>query len=96
MSKHVISNWLNESEIYDVNVDNAFDLLSSLDGGAVSNDILALGIDAFRKYSASKDSILPELKACVEKHTKLAVDTFKTIWDSDTLDDTILKRLFAV
>lgn len=89
VSKRVISNWLNESEIYDVNVDNAFDLLSSLDGGAVSNDILELGIDAFRKYSASKDSILPELKACVDTRTKLAVDTFKTIWDSDTLDDTM-------
>ena len=88
VSKHVISNWLNESEIYDVNVDNAFDLLSSLDGGAVSNDILEFDIDAFRKYSASKDLILPELKACVDKRTKLAVDTFKTIWDTDTLDDT--------
>ena len=89
VSKAVISNWLNESEIYDVNVDNAFDLLSSFDGGAISNDTLEFGIDAFCQYSASKDSILPELRVCVDKHTKLAVDTFKTIWDSGTLDNTM-------
>ena len=89
VSKPVVTKWLNESEIYGVDLDNAFDLLSSFDGGAVSDDTLEFGIDAFRKYSANKDSILPELRACVDKHTKLAVDTFKTIWDSDALDNTM-------
>jgi len=81
-----ISNWLNECEIYDVNLDNAFDLLASFEGGAVNNNILEFGLEAFRKYSASASSILPELKKCVEQHTKLAVNTFKTIWDSNTID----------
>ena len=81
-----IANWLNENEIYDVNLENAFDLLSCFDGGAVNNNTLEFGIAAFRHYSANANNILPELKKCVDRHTKLAVDTFKTIWDSNTLD----------
>lgn len=93
VSKAVIANWLNECEIYGVNLDNAFDLLASFDGGMVNNDTLEFGLDAFRKYSARATSILSELKACVDLHTKLAVNTFKTIWDSDVLDSTM--RLFV-
>ena len=71
-----IANWLNEYEIYDVNLDNAFDLLSSFDGGAVNNNTLEFGLEAFRKYSARAATILPEPKVCVDRHTKLAVNTF--------------------
>lgn len=89
VSKTIIANWLNESEIYDVNVDNAFDLLSSFAGGTVSDDTLEFGLEAFRNYSANKDSVLKELRTCVEQHTMLAVNTFKAIWDSNTLDSTM-------
>ena len=86
VSMATIANWLNESEIYDVNLENAFDLLSSFDGGVVNNNTLEFGIAAFRQYSANSKNVLPELKKCVDNHTKLAVDTFKTIWTSESLD----------
>ncbi len=89
VSKSSVSLWLNESEIYDVDVDNAFDLLSSLDGGSVVNDTLEFGIEAFRKYSANAAAVLPQLQECVDRHTKLAVNTFKIIWGTDTLDSTM-------
>lgn len=89
VSKVDIANWLNEYEIYGVNLDNAFDLLSSFDGGVINNDVLEFGLEVFRKYSASAASILPELKSCVDQHTKLAVNTFKIIWDSDMLNSTM-------
>lgn len=89
VSKPVITNWLNEYEIYNVNLDNAFDLLSSLNGGSVNNETLELDLQTFRKLSASSTSILPELKVCVDQHTKLAVNTFRSIWTSNTLDSTI-------
>ncbi len=92
VSKGVISEWLHKSEIYDVNVDNAFDLLASFDGGTVTNDTLEFGSEAFRKYSANAASILSELKECIDRHTKLAADTFKALWESDTLDP--VTRLF--
>ena len=70
VSKAAIYDWLNKSEIYDVDIDNAFDLLSSLAGGTVEKDTLEFGIEAFRKYSANAASVLPELKECVVRHTK--------------------------
>lgn len=93
VSKDVILKWLNESEIHNVNIDNAFDLLSSFNGGAVSGDVLEFGIGAFRKYSAKSETIIPELKECVDKHTILAGDVFKTLWDNNRLDSII--KLFV-
>jgi len=92
VSKSTISNWLNKYEIHGVNVDNAFDLLSSSDNGTVDNDTLEFGIDTFRKYSARATQILPLLKKCVEQHIELAATTFKKIWSDNTLDTNI--RLF--
>lgn len=90
VSKNVVSDWLHKNEIYNINVDNAFDLLSSFDGGAVNNDTLEFGIEAFRKYSANAKSLIPALKECVDCHTKVAANSFKSLWDSDDLDKTML------
>ena len=84
VSKSTISSWLNKCEIRGVNVDNAFDLLSSFDNGAVNNDTLEFGIDTFRKYSANAAQILPPLKKCVDQYIELAVNTFQKIWSDDT------------
>lgn len=93
VSKSTISSWLNKCEIRGVNVDNAFDLLSSFDNGALNNDTLEFGIDTFRKYSANVARVLPPLKKCVDQHIELAVNIFKKIWSDDTLDINI--RLFV-
>ena len=69
-----------------MNVDNAFDLLSSFDGGAAANDTLEFGLETFRNYSAHSAEILPELQSCVDRHTKLAVNIFNALWIADTLD----------
>ncbi len=89
VSKGTITDWLHKSEIYDVNVDNAFDLLSSFDGGAVTDGTLEFGINTFREYSTNAATILPELEECVNSHRKLAIDTFKALWSADTLDAAI-------
>ena len=85
VSKDTIRDWLHKSEIYDVNVDNAFDLLSSFDGGAVANDTLEFGLETFRNYSAHSAIILPELQPCVDRHTKLAVNIFNALWIDGTV-----------
>lgn len=89
ISKVDISNWLNEYEIYNVNLDNAFDLLASFEGGATNNDTLEFGIEAFRKYSASASTVLAELKKYVEQHRELAINTFDRIWDSRAIEPCI-------
>ncbi len=86
VSKLDVLRWLNEHEIHDVNVDNAFDLLSTFEGSIVNNDILEFGIKAFRKYSTEKGKIRPDLERFVNKHTRLAADEFKKLWTSNTID----------
>lgn len=90
VSKNTVSDWLHKNEIDNINVDNAFDLLSSFDGGTVNNDTLEFGIDTFRKYSANSNILIPELKECVDRHIKEAVNTFKSLWNSDVLDDAMI------
>lgn len=87
VSKRSVSDWLHKNEIYNINVDNAFDLLSSFGGGMVNNNTLEFGLEAFRKYSANSNTLIPELKECVERHIKEAVNTFQSLWNSNTLDD---------
>lgn len=94
VSKSDILECLHKDEVYDVNVDNAFDLLSSLDGGSNNNETLELGIEAFRNYSANADSLVSVLKERVDCHIKKSVNTFKTLWNSNCLND-ILKLFIA-
>lgn len=86
VSKEAVVEWLHENEIYDVNVDNAFDLLSSFDNGTVINGELNIGLNMFRKYSTNADTILTELKQYVGQHTKIAADTFKALWEENKID----------
>ena len=83
VSKRVITDWLHKSEIYNVNIDNAFDLLSSLDGRTVTNDILELEFSTFQEFSANSSTIFPELDECVKRHTEIAADTFQNLWVSN-------------
>ena len=89
VSKDAVIEWLHKNEIYNVNIDNAFDLLSSLGNGTVKNDVLELSIELFRMYSSNAASFIPELKSCQESHIKLASDTFKKLWKSIIADPTI-------
>lgn len=58
-SKQGVEEWLNENEIYGVNVENAFDLLASFNGVACSKDTLELELTMFRKYSQNAEKVAP-------------------------------------
>lgn len=92
VSKSHISEWLNESEIHNVNVDNAFDFLSNSNGEISSDGTFSLSVDTFRKY-ARKGDMLGTLKECVKRHTSLAIDKFKKLWHNNNLDNT--EKLFV-
>ena len=90
VSKGEVMKWLHENEIYNVNVNNAFDLLSLLGNGNIKNEILELNIDIFRRYSANASSYLLKLKPYQEKHIKLASDTFRKLWEDGFSDEIYL------
>lgn len=90
VSKDAIIEWLHKNEVFDVNIENAFDLLSSFGSSTVNNDILELDIQLFRMYSLNLDLLLPKLKPCLENHVRLASDIFKKLWNSSVLDSSTI------
>lgn len=92
LKKSDVKVWMINEELYDVNIDNAFDLLSSSGNGMYNNDVLELDIEYFRQYSIKSEDLLPRLIQSVELHRKLSRDTFKTIWQSEVFDD--VRKLF--
>lgn len=87
VSKSVVIEWLHQNEIYDINIDNAFDLLSTLNHGTVSNETLELDINTFRKYSMQSALIIDTLKSYLKNHINLSADKFQMLWDSDFFNE---------
>ena len=94
VSKSEILGWLRNDEVYDVNIDNAFDLLSSFDDSLINNETLELGIKVFRNYSANSDALITVLQETLDNHIRKSIDIFKSLWNSGSLDD-ILKLFIA-
>ena len=75
-----ISDWLTQNEIFGVNIENAFDLLSSNGLGKTSDEnasIFELSMDVFRKLTSNTILFVTRLHPYIKKHQKLAAITFK-------------------
>lgn len=86
VNKDTICSWLQDAEIYDVNVENAFDLLSTIGNGDFIDDTLELNIDVFRRYSVNATSMVNELQPIVNAHKILSADKFKEMWNNNFND----------
>ena len=87
VKKSDITSWMIDEELYDINVDNALDLLSTLGKSKYANDILELDIDLFRQYSSNADDLAANLSVYIKKHKRLSRDTFETLWLSGKFYD---------
>ena len=91
-----ISDWLTQNEIFGVNIENAFDLLSSNGLGKTSDEnasIFELSMDVFRKLTSNTILFVTRLHPYIKKHQKLAAITFKNLWKQNSLDST--QKLFV-
>ena len=80
--------WMTQNEVYNIDVENALDLLSSLGAGRYENETLELDINFFRKYTASAEDSLRALEPTVEKYKTLAKDRFTEMWNAGIFTDT--------
>ena len=87
VSKAEMLKWIQDKEISEVNVDNAFDLLSTIGTGKFENDTLELGIEAFRKLTATPNNLIDELKVVICAHTALSSDRFNKLWEENGIDN---------
>lgn len=86
ISKKEFKQWLQEHEIYSIDVNNAFDLMNVKKYANISNGTLSIDIDNFERLIYDSNKILSNYEEVIIKHTKKSVDTFKELWDFDRLD----------
>jgi len=87
VSKDDLSKWLYENEIYGVNIDNAFDLISASNVGTVDNTTLIIDIKEFRELASYKEKDLAEYQSIVDFHIIHGDISFSRFWEEDKFDD---------
>ena len=86
VSKFEIVEWLHEEEIRNVDIDNAFNLLSADGNGTVTHDELELSLESFRNYLSESKSLSGKLTECINRHRRLSADRFDTLWRENAFD----------
>lgn len=79
--------WMAEQEIYDVNIENGFDLLASFGKGRLSDEVLELDMDWFRSIVAESENYLAKIDSYVHNHRFLSSEQFIDQWRDGKLND---------
>jgi len=87
VNKEDIISWMIDEELHDVNVDNAFDLLSSIENSKYSNNVFELDVNFFRRFIKKCNDWISSFSGYVENHRILSKDVFISMWTSKMFDD---------
>lgn len=90
INQEKFKDWLNENEIYEVNIANSFDLFSGAHYGTrYYNSELNLEVEFFRNITSENkiNSYIAALRPIVDKHQKLSSISFKEAWENNDLAD---------
>lgn len=87
VKKYEIKNWLQDMEIYKVNIDNAFDLFKIRGNGNIINYTLELSLDMFNKCLKNEKIKDNYLLPIIQKYTILSADNFKKCWNDNSFND---------
>lgn len=87
IQKSAVDTWMIENEIYNIDVENALDLLASLGAGTYEEKTLSMDIDVFRNYTTNADDLIPTLAPIIEKYQSLSSKRFIELWDSGAFTD---------
>lgn len=86
-SKKDIIDWLQKKEIFNVDINNGFDLLTFLGNSKYENEIFELDITYFRKFSNQKDEIKDALRPIVFNHYEKVSNKFINLWQRNVFSD---------
>lgn len=86
-SKKDIIDWLQIKEIFNVDINNGFDLLSFLGNSKYENETFELDITYFRKFSNQKDEVKEVLKPIVFNHYEKVSNKFINLWQRNVFSN---------
>ncbi len=90
VEKSVISKWLIDNEIYNININNGFDLLSTIKSSRIIDENLELDIECFRELVSSSESLKKPIELAMKRHQQLSSEAFLTTWNNREFDDIIM------
>ena len=86
-SKKDIIDWLQKKEIFNVDINNGFDLLTFLGNSKYENETFELDISYFRKFSNQKDEIKEALRPIVFNHYEKVSNKFINLWQRNVFSN---------
>ena len=86
-SKKDIIDWLQKKEIFNVDINNGFDLLTFLGNSKYENETFELDITYFRKFSNQKDEIKEALRPIVFNHYEKVSNKFINLWQRNVFSN---------
>lgn len=86
-SKNDFLVWLQNNEIFNVNINNGFDLLSYLGNSIYENDNFEMDITYFRKFSSQKDEVVNTLKPIINNHYEKVSNKFINLWQRNVFSN---------
>lgn len=90
INKDNIIIWLRDMEVYNVDIDNAFDLLSETLHCKVDNGELKLEISFFRKLISDESNVSDHLLQILNNHIILSAEKFRKLLLSEKFEDVYL------
>ena len=83
-------NWIYDNELFDVDIDNAIDLISKISQNSINDNCLELGLDYFKTITSYNDSQIEEYFAAYSRHQILSKNTILKLFKNNELDDKLL------
>ena len=94
ITKNDFIDWIHSEELFDVNVENAFDLVSKISNSDFSSEKVELDLEFYKSITMHSKIIMEEYEPILLIHKKLASEKFESLWRENFITEN-LKALFA-
>lgn len=94
ITKNDFIDWIHSEELFDVNVENAFDLVSKISNSDFSSEKVELDLEFYKSITMHSKIIMEEYEPILLIHKKLASEKFESLWRENFITEN-LKVLFA-
>lgn len=80
-------NWITDNEIFDIDADNAIDLISKINNNSIVDDYLDLNINFFKNITSDVMDQNSQFYIAYKNHQQLAKNTLMGLFNDDELKD---------
>lgn len=94
ITKNDFINWIHSEELFDINVENSFDLISKISNSDFSSEKVELDLEFYKSITMHSKIIMEDYEPILQMHKKLASEKLESLWRENFFTEN-LKVLFA-